>query len=220
MHPYSRDRITLSVRAIFGHIRESLARIEGSPLPAGVYPAARELFAYKPIGVAKVRNISDSRSTHGSASLLSGSWTHPTESQPVYLAPGAEAEIPVMAVFNDQVNRVSTQSIREGNVFVNATPAEEYDDRFQTRLLIHGRNAWDGDVMTLRYFVTPDDPFGSEVLPRRVAGTARFSLAAQTGDARSVREGTDADRCVRGQAAVRERPPAQRGLCTVPVRDA
>ena len=180
MHPYSRDRITLSVRAIFGHIRESLARIEGVTIAAGVYPAAREVFAYKPIGMAKVRNISD-RPIHARVSFfVERLMDAPTESQPVYLAPGTEADVPVMAVFNDQVNRVSTQSIREGNVFVNATPAEEYDDRFQTRLLFHGRNAWDGDVLTLRYFVTPDDPavlkYSRDVLLGR-----RDSLVGQAG---------------------------------------
>ncbi len=158
MHPYSRDRITLSVRAAFGHIRESLAHIEGVTLAGGIYPAARELLAYKPIGVARVRNISDRPIQARVSFFVERLMDAPTESQPVYLAPGAEADIPVTAVFNDQVNHVPTQTIREGNVFVSATPAEEYDDRFQTRLLIHGRNAWDGDVMTLRYFVTPDDP--------------------------------------------------------------
>jgi hypothetical protein len=158
MHPYSRDRITLSVRAAFGHIRESLARIEGVTLTGGIYPAARELLAYKPIGIAKVRNISDKPIQARVSFFVDRLMDAPTESQPVYIAPGSEVEIPVTAVFNDQVNRVPTQTIREGNVYVNATPAEEYDDRYQTRLLIHGRNAWDGDVLTLRYFVTPDDP--------------------------------------------------------------
>ncbi len=180
MQPYSRDRVTLSVRAIFGHVRESLARIEGVTIAAGVYPAARELLAYKPIGTARVRNISD-RPIHARVSFfVDRLMDAPTESQPVYLVPGAEADVPVMAVFNDQVDRVSTQSIREGNVFVNATPAEEYDDRFQTRLLIHGRNAWDGDVMTLRYFVTPDDPAVLKYSRDELLGR-RDSLAAQTG---------------------------------------
>lgn len=180
MHPYSRDRITLSVRAAFGHIRESLARIEGVTLAGGIYPAARELLAYKPIGVAKVRNISDKPIQARVSFFVDRLMDAPTESQPVYIAPGSEADIPVTAVFNDQVDRVSTQTIREGNVFVNATPAEEYDDRFQTRLLIHGRNAWDGDVTTLRYFVTPDDPAVLKY-SRDVLLAARDSLAAAAG---------------------------------------
>jgi hypothetical protein len=159
MHPYSRDRIALSARAIFGHVRESLARIEGVTIIGGIYPASHEIFAFKPIGLARVRNISERPINARVSFFLERYMDAPTESQPVYLAPGGEAEVPITAVFNEQVTRVPSLMIREGNVYVNATPAEEYDDRFQTRVLIHGRNAWDGDVLTLRYFVTPDDPF-------------------------------------------------------------
>jgi transglutaminase-like putative cysteine protease len=35
---------------------------------------------------------------------------------------------------------------------------EDYDDIARARILIHGRNDWDGNVHSLRYFVTPDDP--------------------------------------------------------------
>ena len=180
LHPYSRDRIALSARAMFGHVRESLAHIEGVTIAGGVYPAAHELFAFKPIGTATVRNISEHPINARVSFFVERFMDAPTESQPVYLAPGAEAEIPITAVFNEQVTRVPSLIIREGNVFVNATPAEEYDDRFQTRLLIHGRNAWDGDVMTLRYFVTPDEPLILKY-SRDVLLEGRDSLAAQKG---------------------------------------
>jgi hypothetical protein len=63
-----------------------------------------------------------------------------------------------MAIFNEQVKKGTALTVREGDVYVSASPAEQYDDRSQTRLVILGRNAWDGDVRSLRYFVTPDDP--------------------------------------------------------------
>ena len=157
-HPYSRDRIVLSARAMFGRTRESLARIEGVTMTGGVYPAAREVFAYKPIGSVKVRNIS-SQPIHAKATFyVDRLMDAPTESQPVYLMPGGEADIPLTAVFNDRIGQLTSLTIKEGDVFIHATPAEQYDDRAQTRVVFHGRNAWDGDVNTLRYFVTPDDP--------------------------------------------------------------
>jgi hypothetical protein len=47
--------------------------------------------------------------------------------------------------------------LRAAEVFVKASPAEDYDDKSQTRLIIRGRNDWDGDALSLRYFVTPAD---------------------------------------------------------------
>jgi hypothetical protein len=59
-------------------------------------------------------------------------------------------------------------AIHDGDVYVSSTTREEYDDWFQTRVLIHGKNDWDGDVYSLRYFVTPNDPeiirYGRDIL--------------------------------------------------------
>ncbi|MCC6396098.1 MAG: hypothetical protein IT282_03695 [Bacteroidetes bacterium] len=157
-HPFSRNRLALTAKAIFGHVRASLARIEGITMSGGVYPASHEVFAYKPIGTVRVRNVS-SQPIHAKASFfVDRLMDAPTESAAVYILPDGVAEIPLTAVFNEQVKRVSTLTVKDGNVFVNATPAEQYDDKAQTRVLIHGKNAWDGDVNTLRYFVTPDEP--------------------------------------------------------------
>jgi hypothetical protein len=147
---------------------------------SSVYPAARELFAYKPIGTARVRNIS-SQPIHAKASFfVERVMDAPTESQPVYLEPGGEADIPLTAVFNEQVEQATTQTVREGNVYIHATPAEQYDDKAQTRVVFQGKNAWDGDVYSLRYFVTPDHPailkYSRDVLLER-----RDSLAGVDG---------------------------------------
>jgi hypothetical protein len=158
LNPYSRDRLSLSLKVIFGHVRQSLARIEEVKLFGGIYPSSYEMLAYQPIGNVRVKNIS-AKPIHAKASFfVDRVMDVPTESQPVYILPDQEAEIPLTAVFNEQVKRVQTLTVREGNVFVNATPAEEYDDKRQTTVLFHGKNAWNGDVNTLRFFVTPDDP--------------------------------------------------------------
>ncbi len=155
---YTPDRVVLSVKAIFGNVRQSLARIEAVEMLSGVYPSSYELFAFRPIGRVKVRNTSDKPIQAKASFFVEKYMDAPTESPSVYLLPGEEKEIPFNAVLNDQVRQVNKLTIREGNIYVSATPAEDYDDRFQTKILIHGRNDWDGDVHSLRHFVTPDDP--------------------------------------------------------------
>jgi hypothetical protein len=92
----------------------------------------------------------------------------PTESRPRYLAPNEEAEIPFYAIFNEAIRFVPTMVFRAADVFVKASPVEGYDDRSQARLVIRGRNDWDGDALSLRYFLTPEDPdvlrFGRNIL--------------------------------------------------------
>lgn len=158
LNPYTKDRLTLSLKAIFGNVRASLARIETVEMLSAVYPSSYELLAFRPIGRVRVKNVSDKPIEAKASFYIEKYMNAPTETPSVYILPGEEKEIPFNAVLNDQVKSVNTLTIREGNVYVSATPAEEYDDRFQTKVLIHGRNDWDGDVNSLRHFVTPDDP--------------------------------------------------------------
>lgn len=158
LNRYTPDRLALSVRAVFGNVRESLARIESVEMAGAIFPAAYQSMAYRPVGKTRVRNISG-KPVHAKARFfIEGYMDAPTESQPVYLMPGEENEIPLTAVFNDRIMGVSQLTIREGTVYLNATPADDFDDKRNTTVLIHSRNAWDGDVNSLRYFVTPDDP--------------------------------------------------------------
>jgi hypothetical protein len=158
LNAYATDRVSVSVKAVLGNVRESLARIEAVEISGGIYPSSHQKLAYRPIGVARVRNIA-SRPIQARASFyLERLMDAPTFSPPVYLGPGEEKEIPLTAVFNEVIRDVRQMSIREGMVYVSATPTEDYDDRFQTRVLVYGRNDWDGEAQSLRYFITPDDP--------------------------------------------------------------
>ncbi len=158
LNPYTTDRLSVGLKVIFGNVRESLVRIESATMLGGIYPSSYEAFAYKPIGTVRVKNISSKPVQAKASFFIDRFMDAPTESQPVYLSPGEEKEISLNAVFNETVRRVPSSLVREGNVYVNATPAEDYDDRMQTKVLIYGKNAWDGDVLSLRYFITPDDP--------------------------------------------------------------
>jgi hypothetical protein len=177
MNPFTTDRVTLSVKACFGRVRENLIRIEFVEMLGGVYPSAYETFAYRPLGKVRLKNISP-KPVHAKASFFVEKYMDaPTETPAVHVAPGEVVELPLTAVFNDLVKSVRKVTVSDGDVRVSAVTTEEYDDRAQTRLLIHGRNDWDGDVLTLRYFVTPDDP---EIIrySRDILLSMRDSLAA------------------------------------------
>jgi hypothetical protein len=158
LNPYVRDRISLSVRAIFGNMRESLARIEGVEMFGAVYPSSFETFAYRPIGKARIRNISEKPIDARVSFFVEKFMDAPTESRSVTLAPGGTAEVELTAVFNERVRAVAKMTIREANILVTATPAETFDDRANAPVLFRGRNEWDGKAESLRFFVTPDDP--------------------------------------------------------------
>lgn len=158
LNPYTPDRVTLSARLIFGNVRSILARIEGVTFTGGIYPSALESFAYRPVGSARIRNVS-SRPIEARVSVFVDRFMdRRSESAPVVLSPGETADVPLTAVFNEQVRKVQSLTIKEAEVTVTAVPAESSDDRYQAKLVFYGRNAWNGEASALRYFVTPDDP--------------------------------------------------------------
>jgi hypothetical protein len=158
LNPYIRDRVSFSVKAMFGNIRESLARIEHVEMYGAVYPSSFELFAYRPIGKARVRNVSSKRIQARVSFFVDKFMDAPTESPSSTIEPGEVADVELTAVFNEHVRSVSKMMIRDANIYVAAALAESYDDRAQARVLFRGKNDWDGDARSLRFFVTPDDP--------------------------------------------------------------
>ncbi len=158
LNPYSRDRFSLSVTARFGDSYVSQARIDGVEIQEAIFPAAREVYAYRPIGNAFVTNTSHQPLHLKVTCFVDQVMDEPTQSQPVYAMPGEQVTIPLTAVFNEGLDEFETTTIRDAEIRVSSTGSGEHDDEFRQRIVLHGRNAWDGSVEFLRYFVTPDDP--------------------------------------------------------------
>lgn len=155
---FSPSQLSLSVSVALGRTREMLARIENVEILDEVYPSSYYVHAYRPLGKALVRNISRSPIQARIGFYASRFMDSPTLTEAYYIAPNSSREVPFKAVFNDAIRSVSTMILQAGDVFVKAATAEDYDDKVQTSLIIRGRNDWDGNVISLRAFVTPDDP--------------------------------------------------------------
>jgi len=155
---FTTDQLMLTVNVPLGRTREFLAKIEHVTVSSEVYPSSYQIFAYRPLGKARVRNVSQKPIEARVAFFVDQYMDSPTETRPYYIEPNQEIEIPFTAIFNDAIRFVPTMVLRAADVFVKASPVEGYDDRSQTRLIIRGRNDWDGDALTLRYFITPEDP--------------------------------------------------------------
>ena len=170
---FTSDRLSLTARVNFGKTHESFARIEYVDITSDIFPASRMLYALQPIGKVRVRNVTTKPVDVKVSFYVDYLMDAPTQTQPQLIQPGEAAELPLYAVFNDAIKSVSSLSIRESDVLVAVVPNDEYNDRYQTRVLVHGKNDWNGDVLLLKYFVTPDDQeilrFTRDILSQRKA---------------------------------------------------
>jgi len=165
---FTANRLDVSLRLQLGRMHEPLARIEYVEVMSDVYPAAYEVHAYRPIAKVRVKNVSHRPIESRVGFYVDDIMDRATETRPYYMMPGETMEIPVTAVFTEAIKSIANFTLQTAEVYVRATAASEYDDRRQTHLAIHGRNDWNGDILTLRYFVTPEEPqilgFTREVL--------------------------------------------------------
>jgi hypothetical protein len=158
LNRYTADRLSIGLKVFLGNVRESLARIEEVRMIAGIYPSSYEALAYRPIAAVRVRNISSKAIQLKAGFYVEKLMDAPTETPSLRMEAGEVTDIPLTAVFNEKIRSVHAATIQDANVYLSATPAEQYEDHSQTRVLIHGNNDWDGNVTSLRYFVTPNDP--------------------------------------------------------------
>lgn len=155
---FTPDRLSVSLGINLGRIKQPLVKIEYVELFSEVFPVAHQTYAFRPIGKVRLKNISSSQVEARVSFYINKVMDEPTQSKPVKIFPGELTEVPIFAVFNKAIQMIKEFSILDGNVYVNAEPAGDYDDSYQTRVVIRGRNDWNGDVTQLRYFITPNDP--------------------------------------------------------------
>ncbi len=158
MSPFSPDRISLGVKVSLGNVRVQVIRIVGVEMSGPIYPVAFQTFAYRPLGKVRIRNISNAVVQAKSSFFIDQVMDRPTESATVVMQPGEETDIPLFAVFNDRIEHVQSASVRDGTVVVSASPMGNDEEQSQTRVVIRGRNDWDGNAESLRYFIRPEDP--------------------------------------------------------------
>jgi len=155
---FTGDRASLSLALNLGRTREPLARIEYVEMLTDIYPSSAQVYAFRPVGRARIRNESDSPIEARVSFNIDRYMDTPTESRPQRLQPGETAEVPFFAVLNTALQGLRTMVVREGEVSVSAVRTGESEDRYSARVLLRGKNDWNGDVTLLKYFVTPDDP--------------------------------------------------------------
>jgi len=175
---FTPSQLSLSATFSLGRTRESLAKIEYVQILSEVYPSSYQVHAARPLGKARVKNVSAKPISVKVSFFVEQYMDSPTESpRAVYIEPNAETDVPFYAIFNEAIRFVPSMVLRAADVFVKASLAEDYDDKSQTRLIIRGRNDWDGDALTLRYFVTPEDAYVMR-FTRSVMSQNKDTLAA------------------------------------------
>lgn len=178
---FTGNRAVFTVSVDLGRARDPIARIEYVEMLSDIYPASSAVYAFRPVGRARVRNVTDAPIDATVGFRIDGFTDARTESRPQRIPPGETAEIPFFAVLNAAVQGVRSMTVGEGEVSVTAVRSEGAEDRYPARVLVRGKNDWNGDATLLKYFLTPGDP---AILSATRAALGASAAAADSADPR------------------------------------
>ncbi len=91
---------------------------------------------------------------------------------------GKTKDIPVTAFLSSRIQRIERRESAILDLEIEAKAGSVYRKEFSTEVMVHHRNAWDGDMQKLGFFITPDDENLLD-LTRRISANLPDSVRQQ-----------------------------------------
>ncbi|MBS4034680.1 MAG: transglutaminase domain-containing protein [Ignavibacterium sp.] len=154
---YSFDKILLTVNFKLNTKLEQRVKFLDVEILKNIYPSLAERYSSFPIAVARVANISEEKLTVKPTMVISGVNENPIQSPSVSIFPGDTVDINFYMIIPDDYYKANP-GISYADFYLS-TVSDDYDDKFQMAILINGKNAWDGNVHNLKYFIRKDRDF-------------------------------------------------------------
>lgn len=154
---YSNDKIILTANFKLSAGFEQRVKFLDVNINTNIYPTLAEKYIHFPFATATVENLTGEKIEVKPAAMINMINNENIYSPQVYILPYDTIEISFYTIIPDDFSILNPE-ISFVNFFLQ-TVHEDYDDKFQKAILINGKNAWDGSVHNLKYFIEKDRGF-------------------------------------------------------------
>ena len=138
--------------------KKELFRVEDiKVIVSDVYPAYYHFYSSYPLALVTVKNAADYPVEINVISEIPGYSERSQESGYIRLGPKERKDIPVYVLFGKTLLNTYDREPAVLDMVFEARTGPQHRQTLSTNLVIHGRNAWDGAIEKLEFFVTPDD---------------------------------------------------------------
>ena len=148
---YSYDKAVITFGFTLNTVRDQLVKFLDINVLNEIYPTLSDNYFNKPFATGKVVNLTDHPVIVKPMSRIDGVEKEFIQSPPVTIGPRDTADVPFFTSLPDDYKKTKAE-ISYVDFHLN-TNSDDTDDRLQKPVLIQGRNAWDGNVINLRYFI-------------------------------------------------------------------
>lgn len=142
---------------MWGRRREMFQLKDIKPVVSDIYPAYYQFYNTYPLALVSIKNVAGYPIEVNIKSNIRQFSERPKESGFVRIEPGKTKDLPVTAIFGSRLLQAGRREPAVLDIEVEARAGRIVKKEFSAPLTIHSRNAWNGEMDKLVFFVTPDN---------------------------------------------------------------
>ena len=147
----------LGLSAMWGRQNELFVVRDTKIIVPDLYPAYYQFYSTYPIALVSVRNVAGFPIEVSVRSHIKGYSESVHTSNYVKLKNKQTKDIPVTVILGKKFLQVTEREPAVLQIEVLARTGKKYHKTLSEQIVVHNRNAWNGEVDKLSFFVTPDD---------------------------------------------------------------
>jgi len=184
-NPYSGIEFGAGAAVMWGRPRELLQIKQVKLIVQDIYPVYYPFYNAYPLALVTVRNVFGSDIEVNVRSFIEGFSDRPRDSGFIRLKRGETRDIPVMVIFNEAILQSSHRQPAVLDLTLEAKPGSRRIQTVHVQITVHQRQAWNGEVDKLRFYLSADD---SEVISqaRRMVEAAGADFTDSPAVARAI----------------------------------
>ena len=156
---YSGLEFGIGTSFMWGHKREVFQIKDTKIIVKNIYPAYFQFYNTYPLALVTVKNLVGYPIEVNVRSSIKGYTQKPRNSGFMRVAKGETKDIPVTAFLGKRLQDVGKRNTAILDLEVEARAATVHRRVISAQITIHSRNAWDGEMDKLGFFLTPEDDF-------------------------------------------------------------
>ncbi|MGH7451122.1 MAG: transglutaminase domain-containing protein, partial [bacterium] len=142
---------------MWGRKREVFQIKETKVVVRDIYPAYYQFYNTYPLALVSVKNMAGYPIEVNVRCYVKGYSERPKDSGYTRIERGETKDIPVTAIFGSNLRDVSRRTPAVLDLEVEARAGSSHKKATSAEIMVHNRNAWNGEMDKLGFFVTPDD---------------------------------------------------------------
>ncbi|MBN1781801.1 transglutaminase domain-containing protein [bacterium] len=157
-HPKSGFEFGMGFCFMWGRKREIFKVKEVQVIVPDIYPAYYRFYNSYPLAMATIENTAGFPIEVNLRSWIDGYTDGVRQSGFIEIPKGETSNIPVHLLFGPDLLTVENREPAVIDLEIEARAGVTLKKSFSAQVVMHSRNAWNGEIDKLTVFVTPDDP--------------------------------------------------------------